>query len=285
MESVVNMELAIVNDDLIPLSKLAPVYQDRGVFFGDGVYEVLRSYNGRIFELDAHLGRFERSLKEIWIEGIEIGQIRKKVVRAFEESGYANAKCYFHITRGSEPRNHQPGKDLKPNFFLTLNELKDKPGEKEHGIKVCTCPDLRWKRCDIKSLNLLPNVMAKMIAEQKGCYEAILVNDAGHITEGSGSAFFAVDAKRKVLITHPLGQEILPSITRSVVVRIARNCGLGIVEESLTPLQAVSCDELIMAVTTKDIVPIVKFDEQTIGNGQCGRHTRALIEEFAKLVK
>jgi D-alanine transaminase len=277
------MELAIVNDDLMPMSKLAPVYQDRGVFFGDGVYEVLRSYNGRIFELDAHLGRFARSLKEIWIEGVDTQEIRNKVVGAFEKAGFANAKCYFHITRGSEPRNHQPGKDLKPNFFLTLNELKDKPGEKEHGIKVCSYPDLRWKRCDIKSLNLLPNVMAKMVAEQKGCYEAILVNDAGEITEGSGSAFFAVDAKRKALITRPLGPEILPSITRSVVVKIARNCGLDIIEETVSPLQAISCDELIMAVTTKDIVPIVQFDGQVIGNGQCGKHTKSLIEEFAKL--
>jgi D-alanine transaminase len=278
-------EIAIVNDELMPLSKVAPIYQDRGTFFGDGVYEVLRSYNGRIFELDAHLGRFERSLKEIWIEGIDVKAIQSKVVNAFEKAAFANAKCYFHITRGSEPRNHQPGKDLKPNFFLTLNELKDKPGEKEHGIKVCTCPDLRWKRCDIKSLNLLPNVMAKMIAEQKGCYEAILVNEAGHITEGSGSAFFAVDAKRRVLITHPLGPEILPSITRSVVVKIARNCGLSIVEENLTPSRAAACEELIMAVTTKDIVPIVQFDGQVIGNGQCGKHTQSLIEEFAKLAR
>lgn len=279
------MELAIVNDDVMPLSKLAPVYQDRGVFFGDGVYEVLRSYNGRIFEMDAHLERFGRSLREIWIEGVDIQSIRNKVVGAFEKGAFANAKCYFHITRGSEPRNHQPGKNLKANFFLTLNELKDKPGEKEHGIKVCTYPDMRWKRCDIKSLNLLPNVMAKMVAEQKGCYEAILVNDAGHITEGSGSAFFAVDSKRKALITHSLGPEILPSITRSVVVKIAQNCGLGIIEESLTPQQAVRCEELIMAVTTKDIVPIVKFDEQTIGSGACGKYTKALIEEFEKLVR
>lgn len=278
------MELAIVNDDSMPLSKLAPVHQDRGIFFGDGVYEVLRSYNGRIFELDAHLERFNRSLKEIWIEGVDIKTVRDKVVTAFEKGGFANAKCYFHITRGSEPRNHQPSKGLKPNFFLTLNELKDKPGEKEHGIKVCTYPDMRWKRCDIKSLNLLPNVMAKMVAEQRGCYEAILVNDAGYITEGSGSAFFAVDANRKALITHALGPEILPSITRSVVVKIAQNCGLGIIEQSLTPQQAVRCEELIMAVTTKDIVPIVQFDGQTIGSGTCGKYTKALIDEFSKLV-
>lgn len=279
------MELAIVNDDLIPLSELAAFYQDRGTFFGDGVYEVLRSYDGRIFALDEHLERFARSLREIWIEGVNIEQVRSKVVAAFEKGGFADAKCYFHVTRGSEPRSHLPGSNLKPNFFLTLNPLKDKPGEKEQGVRVCTYPDLRWKRCDIKSLNLLPNVMARITAEKKGCYEAILVNDAGEITEGAGSAFFAVDAKRKALITRPLGPEILPSITRSVVVKIAQNSGLRIVEESLTPARAAHYEELIMAVTTKDIVPVVQFDGQTIGSGKCGKYTHALIKEFSRLAR
>jgi D-alanine transaminase len=279
------MELAMVNNDLMPIANLDAAYQDRGIFFGDGVYEVLRSYDGRIFALKEHLERFARSLCEIWIDGVDIGEVEKKVVTTYEKSGYDNARLYFHITRGSEPRNHLPGKGLVPNFFLTVNELKDKPGEKEHGIKVITYPDLRWKRCDIKSLNLLPNVMAKMVAEQKGCYEAILVNDAGEITEGSGSAFFAVDTERKVLITRPLGSDILPSITRSIVVKIAQNCGLGILEQNLTPAQAARCGELVMAVTTKDIVPIVAFDGQTIGSGVCGKHTKALIEEFARLAR
>jgi len=279
------MELAMINYDVFPISKIDPAYLDRGIYFGDGVYEVLRSYDGQIFALDEHLERFERSLREIWIDNIDIKEVRQKVLETYQKSGFANARMYFHITRGSEPRNHLPGKNLKSNFFLTVNELLDKPGEKEHGIKVCTHPDLRWKRCDIKSLNLLPNVMAKMVAEKKGCYEAILVNDAGEITEGSGSAFFAVDAKQKALVTRPLGSDILPSITRSIVVKIAKNCGLGIIEKNLTPVQAAQCEELIMAVTTKDIVPIVQFDGQTIGTGTCGKHTRALIEEFAKLAR
>ncbi|HML75440.1 MAG TPA: aminotransferase class IV [Anaerohalosphaeraceae bacterium] len=279
------MELAMINDDVFPILKIDPAYLDRGIYFGDGVYEVLRSYDGQIFALDEHLERFDRSLREIWIDNIDIKEVRRKVLETYQKSGFGNARMYFHITRGSEPRNHLPGKNLNPNFFLTVNELLDKPGEKEHGIKVCTYPDLRWKRCDIKSLNLLPNVMAKMVAEKKGCYEAILVNDAGEITEGSGSAFFAVDAKQKALITRPLGSDILPSITRSVVVKIAKNCGLGIIEKNLTPAQAAQCEELIMAVTTKDIVPIVQFDGQTIGTGTCGKHTRALIEEFAKLAR
>lgn len=279
------MELAMVDDDVMPIEELGASYQDRGTFFGDGVYEVLRSYDGRIFAFEEHIQRFERSLREIWIDGVDIEGVKDKVVTTYKKSGYANARLYFHITRGSEPRNHVPSKGLKPNFLLTVNELKDKPGEKEHGIKVITYPDLRWKRCDIKSLNLLPNVMAKMAAEQRGCYEAILVNDAGEITEGSGSAFFAIDTNRKALITRPLGSDILPSITRSIVAKIVNNCGLEIVEQHLTPAQAAQCGELVMAVTTKDIVPIVAFDGQTIGSGKCGKHTKSLIEEFAKLAR
>ena len=129
----------------------------------------------------------------------------------------ANAKLYFHITRGSEPRNHLPRPDLEVNFFLTAEALGEDVKAKTQGVAVWTHPDWRWKRCDIKSLNLLANVMARIAVQPKGASEAILVNEAGQITEGAGSAFFAIDGKEKALITRPLGPEILPSITRAMV--------------------------------------------------------------------
>jgi len=274
------MDIAIVNDTMMGLEQVDSALLDRGTYFGDGVYEVLRSYHGKLFALDGHLSRFARSLTEIEITGICMTSIKDKIVQAFHKSGYENAKIYFHITRGSQLRNHLPSRDIKPNFFLTVESLKDKPEEKIHGIKVSTYPDLRWKRCDIKKLNLLPNIMARMDAERKGCYESILVNDAGQITEGAGSAFFAVDAGRRALITRPLGPEILPSITRCHVIEVAAQSGLSVIEEAITPAQAAAMDELIMAVTTKDIVPITVFDGCTIGSGKCGKHTAALIENF-----
>jgi D-alanine transaminase len=275
------MQLAMIQDKIVPLDELEPVYLDRGVFFGDGVYEVIRSYNGKIFAFEEHLQRFGNSLSGIGMTGVDINEVRSRVRKAFDEAGIANAKIYFHITRGSGPRDHIGETDLKPNFFLTISELGDDTEVKTKGIAVSTHPDWRWKRCDIKSLNLLANVLARRDAAAKGCDEAVLVDESGFITEGSSSAFFAII--RRTLQTTPLTANVLPSITRKFVIRAAQNVGLAVVEESLTPGQAGSADELFIGVTTRDIVPVVKFDDKPIGGGRPGKYTKLLIQEFRKL--
>ena len=279
------MDIAMINDRILPTGELSGAYLDRGLYFGDGVYEVVRSYDGRIFALDEHLARFDRSLRQIQIAGVDIESVRQKILTAVDRAGYENAKIYFHITRGSEKRDHLPVRDTTPNFLLTVSELHEDPEVKQAGIAVSTHPDWRWKRCDIKSLNLLANVLARIEAQKKGASEAILIGDDGMITEGAASAFFAIDGKEKALITRPLGNEILPSITRAMVMQVARNAGLSVVEKALTPQQAAECDELFIAVTTKDIVPVVQFDTTTISNGQCGEWTSRLITEFAAFVR
>jgi len=276
------MQLAMIQDKIVLIEALEPVYLDRGIFFGDGVYEVVRSYNGRIFALAEHLQRFSRSLNAIQITGIDIDLIRGRVRRAFDSAGIANAKIYFHITRGSGLRNHVGDAGLKPNFFLTVTELPDTTQEKTKGIAVSTHPDWRWKRCDIKSLNLLANVLARQDAARKGCAEAIFVDETGFITEGSASALFAIFGQK--LQTAPLTANILPSITRKFVLAAGKNIGLEAVEKSLTPEQASSADELFIAVTTKDIVPVVRFDNKVISDGTPGRYTKLLIQEFQKFV-
>ncbi len=277
------MQFAMIDDKLIPLNEVGQEYFDRGIFFGDGVYEVIRSYNGKIFALDEHLERFSASLKAIEITKVDIEQVRSRIIQAFDAANISNAAIYFHITRGSGPRNHAGGDDLKPNFFMTIKELEDDTKVKTQGISVITYPDQRWKRCDIKSLNLLPNVMARRHAAKKGCDEAIFVNEEGFITEGAASAFFAINQKK--LQTSPLSANILPSITRKFVIQAAKSVGLDIVDKSLTPQEACLCDELFIAVTTKDIVPVVKFDDKTIGNGKPGKFTQALAKEFRKFTK
>jgi len=272
------MQLAMIQDEIVPMDKLAPIYLDRGIFFGDGVYEVLRSYDGKIFALEEHLQRFSNSLAAIGIAEVDMNQIRWRIQRAFAAAGIANAKVYFHITRGSAPRDHICDANLKPNFFLTISELADSTNEKTKGIAVSTHPDWRWKRCDIKSLNLLPNVLARQDAARKGCAEAILVDEAGLITEGAASAFFAVFGR--TLQTAPLTANVLASITRNYVVKGAQIIGLDVIESSLTPQQAIQADELFIAVTTKDIVPVVQFDGALIGDGKPGKYTRLLIQEF-----
>ncbi len=277
------MQIAMIDDRIVDIRELDPAYMDRGTFFGDGVYEVLRSYDGRIFALNDHLERFARSLSEIKIADVDIGDVRLRILDAFEQAHIANAKIYFHITRGSEMRSHIGSKGLKPNFFLTVTELADNSEKKTAGIKVATHPDWRWKRCDIKSLNLMPNVLAKIEAEKTGCDEAILVDDNGQITEGAGSAFFMIDAANKTLVTRPLGPEILPSITRKLILQVAVKASLTVTERPMTPAQAKVADELFIAVTTQDIVPVTEFDGVKIGSGKPGKYTKILMAEFAKM--
>lgn len=280
------MELAWINDEMCPLNEVPAALLDRGLYFGDGVYEVIRSYDGRLFAFEEHMARFERSLREIYMDYVDVAEIRRKVVEAFERAGHANAKIYFHVTRGSEMRDHLPSEGLEPNFFLTLQPLGDSAKVKEAGLKVSTFPDWRWKRCDIKSLNLLPNIMARIDAAKKGAAEAILVDETNNtITEGAGSAFFTISGKEKALYTRPLGHEILPSITRSMVMKIAQHGGLSIAERAITPAEAAAMDEMFIAVTTKDIVPVVAFNNQPVGAGRPGECTKKLIAEFAALVR
>ncbi len=272
------MQMAMIQDRMVPMAELEPIYFDRGIYFGDGVYEVVRSYDGKIFALEEHLARFARSLSAIGILGVDIAQIRSRVQKAFDAAGISNAKIYFHITRGSGPREHACQANLEPNFFLTITTLDDDTKAKTEGIAVSTYPDLRWKRCDIKSLNLLPNVLARQDAAKKGCAEAILVDESGLITEGAVSAFFAI--LNQSLRTAPLTSNILPSITREFVLKAAKNIGLQTVENPLTSQQAGNADELFIAVTTKDIAPVVRFDDVTIGDGKPGKYTKLLMQEF-----
>ena len=272
------MQIAMIQDKIVPAEKLEPVYFDRGIYFGDGVYEVVRSYDGKIFALEEHLARFANSLAAIEIAGVDIGQVRSRVQKAFSAAGISNAKIYFHITRGSAPRKHTFDANLKPNFFLTVTELPDDSRVKAEGIAVSTHPDWRWKRCDIKSLNLLANVLARADAAKKGCAEAIFVDEQGLITEGAGSTFFAIFGQ--TLQTTSLTTNILPSITRKFAVEAGKNVGLELIEKSLTPQQAVCADELFIAVTTKDIVPVVRFDGKSIGDGKPGKYTKLLVLEF-----
>jgi D-alanine transaminase len=268
----------MIQDKILPLEQAESVYLDRGIYFGDGVYEVVRSYNGKIFALEEHLQRFANSLSAIGITTVDIDQIRSRVQKAFDAAGISNAKIYFHLTRGSAVRDHVWDAGIEPNFFLTVTELTDDTQKKTEGIAVSTHPDWRWKRCDIKSLNLLANVLARADAAEKGCAEAILVDEAGLITEGAASSFFAIFGQ--VMQTAPLTANILPSITRKFAIQAGKNIGLEIKEKSLTPQQAASADELFIAVTTEDIVPVVKFDGTTIGSGKPGKCTKLLIQEF-----
>ncbi|MHB0946413.1 MAG: aminotransferase class IV [Sedimentisphaerales bacterium] len=276
------MQLVMIDDKFVDSAEVDPANFDFGTFFGDGVYEFLRSYNGKIFALDEHLERFQKSLSEIEIDGIDIEVIRKRVLAVFEKYNKPNVKIYFHVTRGAGIRDHA-AEGLTPRFFLTIAEIEDAAAYHKTGIKVISVPDTRWKRCDIKSLNLLPNVLAKRAARRQGCAEAIFVDDKGYITEGAASAFFAVFGN--VLKTAPLSANILPSVTRHFTLQLASNVGLKVDESQVRIDDIAKADELLQAVSSKDVTGIIKFDDITIGDGRPGKYAKLLAEEFEKLVK
>ncbi|MFH1613834.1 MAG: aminotransferase class IV [Planctomycetota bacterium] len=272
------MDIAMINDDLLPAKDLPSAHLDRGTFFGDGVYEVIRTCNRRIFALREHLDRFQRSLAAIEISGIDMNLIRCRIEKALDAADIPDAKIYFHVTRGSEPRSHVNRNDLQPNFFLTVSDLPDVRMQRQSGIAVSTYPDCRWKRCHIKSLNLLPNILAKRDAARKGCDEAIFVDENNLITEGAGSAFFAVT--NSSLQTAPLTANILPSITREYVIKAAKQIGIQVIEKSFTPDQAAKADELFIAVTTKDLLGTVCFNGEKISSGRVENITTSLYNRY-----
>ncbi len=277
------MELAMIGQQIIELDKVDPVYMDRGTFFGDGVYEVVRTYNGKPFALEEHLARFDRSLKSIEINTVDISDIRSRILTAYKQSGIANCAIYFHISRGSGPRDHGWPKGMKWNFFMTLAEIKGYEQLKQQGVKVCYHKDIRWQRCDIKSLNLLPNVLAKQHAHDRGCFEALLVDSRGDITEGAGSAFAAIYGDN--IVTRPLSSSILPSITRGFISKIAGMTGMKMVEKILCPTDLAAADELFLAVTTKDILGIIELEGRPVSGGKVGVKTKKLEAAFQEIVK
>lgn len=250
---------------------------DRGLLFGDGVYEVIQSYCGKLWGLERHLARFERSLTEIGIDNVDPEQIRRSVNKAFDAVGRVDCLVYFHVTRGGGPRSHAGEEIMEPQFLLLIKPAKDNSALVRDGITAISCPDLRWKRCDIKSLNLLPNVLARREARRRGADEAVFVSD-GIITEAAVSSFFAVVDGQ--VVTRPLGPEILPGVTRQAVVLIARRLGLDVVERTVSLQQAYQADELFVTGTGDEIRSIVKLDDRPIASGRPGPIAKQIIDVF-----
>jgi D-alanine transaminase len=274
----------MIGDSIVPLSEARVSASDRGLFFGDGVYEVLRSCDGRLFAFDQHMDRFAYSLDQIGIlDRVDLALTRSRIERGLAASELADALIYVQITRGEGPRSLDPEDILTPAFMMTVRQT---PTRKKETVTVISYPDLRWRRCDIKSLNLLPNVLAKQSVRQKGADDAVLVDQpSGLITESSSSSVLLV--KRRCLQTAPLTANILASVTRSLLLKWAYEFDLEVREESFTVDQAMSADELVLAGTTTEVTPVVQLDGRTIGSGQIGPvakllHTRLLQEMVGK---
>ena len=272
--------IAFVNGRYLPHRQAAVHVEDRGYQFSDGVYEVCLFVNGRCLDLAPHLDRLERSLAAL---GIAMPMGRAALVsvmyRLMRRNRLATGTLYLQVTRGVAPRDHAvPAHPPRPALVMTARrfDLAALQRQQESGIAVVTVPDERWKRCDIKSVSLLGNVRAREAAGAAGGAEAWMVDDRGAITEGASSTAWIVDRDGR-LVTRHLGPDILPGITRAVILSLAGESGIEIIERPFTVDEARQAREAFTASTTRFIMPVVRIDGRAVGDGRPGTLTRALI--------
>ena len=221
-------EVIYLNGRIVSPEEAVVSVDDRGFLFGDAVYEVARSYDGRLWAFERHMQRLAGSLAAIDMAYVDVGSIGEAIRQAYAASEIPDALVYLQVTRGVAPRSHSYTRDLRPTVLITVRDITGGVAEVNlEGMTAVTRPDLRWRRCDVKSTNLLPNIMAKTQAHEEGAYEAILVHPDGYVTEGSSTSVFWVrDGK---VCTIPLGPEVLPSISRGIVVEILADEGHSLI--------------------------------------------------------
>jgi D-alanine transaminase len=276
--------LAHVGGRIVPLKDVTVSAMDRGFLFGDAVYEVMRVYRGRAFLADEHFTRLARSLDAIRIHGVDVEALRERMLQTIAAGPFQEAIVYIQVTRGVAPRAHAFPKDTKPFELLYVQEYVDPYGEKrQHGAAVITQPDIRWDYCEIKSTNLLPNVLAYQKAREADCVESLLVLPDGKLTEGTHSSFFAV--LDGVVRTAPKSPLILPGCTRDLVIRLARDLQLRVLEEPISRADLAKISELFLSGTTTEVFPIIKVDGAPVGSGKTGEITRALQTAYARTIE
>jgi D-alanine transaminase len=277
--------LVYLNGSYLPSDHAQLSALDRGFVFGDGVYEVWRAVNGRLFEAERHRERLERGLRELRIgppDGADADGLRTIAERLLRENGLldGHATFYVQVTRGAAPRTHQfPPAGTRPTIFAYTAALKSLEQDRHTGVRAITRPDVRWLQCNIKTIQLLPNVLAKQAAVEAGAFEAIFVRD-GYAMEGTHSNLFAV--LNGELRTHPANHLILPGVTRDVVLELARELGIPCREQAVMEAELRWTEELFFTGTTTDVLPVAHVDDFTIGDGRPGPIAAALHEALAQ---
>jgi D-alanine transaminase len=276
-----------LNGAIMPMAEAALGIEDRGFQFADGVYEVIRLYDGKPFALTQHLQRLWNSAVDIQLTPpLTIDALAAEVHRLIDRVDAGDAFIYLQLTRGIAPRNHLFPEIVEPTLLFYVRPANPiaPPGEGE-GTKLLTVPDDRWKRCWIKTISLLPNVLAKNTAVAAGADEAVFV-DMGFVTECSTSNLFAVIGGK--LVTPPIGSKVLPGITRMVLLEIAGEMGIEVDERSIREDEAPWAQELFITSTLREISWVSRWNEIYIGRGRCGSVTaalhRALRERIAREV-
>ncbi|MEQ9042358.1 MAG: D-amino-acid transaminase [Alphaproteobacteria bacterium] len=278
--------IAYVNGRYLRHAEAAIHIEDRGYQFADGVYEVCGVRGGLLMDERLHLERLERSLGELRIAlPVPLTALRFILREVIRRNRLSDGMVYFQITRGVAPRDHPfPPASVRPALTVTAKRLNMArvAAAVEKGVTVITMPDIRWARRDIKSVALLPNILAKQQAREAGAYEAWLVDDAGYITEGSSTNAWIVDREGR-LVTRPAGPEILNGVTRKVLLAAARQEGIEVVERAFTPQEAKSAREAFISASSAILIPVTAIDGQPIGNGAPGSLSMRLREAYMKV--
>lgn len=277
------MEIGYFNGKYVSLDEAVIPIDERGHQFGDGIYEVIRVYNGQPFMMDEHLERLIRSGEAIKLSITKtIDDFKNLINNAIDLSELKECNVYLQITRGISVRGH-----LFPNvpvsITMTVREAKPLANEiRESGVPTLLLEDERWANCYIKSLNLLPNILAKQTAHDAGCFEAILVRD-GYVTEGSSCNVFYI--KEGVIYTPPLTKHILPGITRMAVTQIIESFNIPFVEKQFKATELLQADEVFITSTTAEVLPVIKMNDTVIGTGVPGEMTKKLYQMYQDAIK
>ena len=272
-------DIAFVNGVFMPLSEARVSVEDRGFQFGDGVYELLRVYAGVPYRPAEHLARLNRSAAAL---GIPLPYTQERwaalVSEAVARSGYPAAKVYIQVTRGVSPRDHVVSSPLAPTVALTVRALVPPDAALYAvGASVVTVPDLRWARCDIKSVCLLANVLAKQQARDAGAFEALFVRD-GCVLEGATSNVMVVQGG--AIVTPPEGPWLLSGVTRQVTLALARAAGVPVKEQGVREADLDVSDEVFLTGTTIEVLPVGRVNGRRIGTGAPGYVTQLLMSRF-----
>jgi Branched-chain amino acid aminotransferase/4-amino-4-deoxychorismate lyase len=261
--------IAYVNGRFLPLASAHVHIEDRGFQFADGVYEVIACYGGGFLALDAHLERLKRSCDAIRLAPpVDMEAMGGLVHEIYRRNRLEDAMIYIQITRGVAPRMHVPGGDLAPTLILTVRPLPEVDEEKLlYGVSGITRPDIRWKRCDIKSIALLASVLGKQEAVREGAAETFWLDAQGHVLEGCSTNILAVIDD--TLVTHPTDHAILGGITRDLLLRLARRHRIP-VQERPWKMSEPGLAECMLTSTTNAVLPLTRMDGKVIGDGRPG---------------
>lgn len=280
--------IVYVNGRYVPYADAGVHVEDRGYQFSDGVYEVVPVLGRLLLDEDGHLRRLARSLRELQIAPpMHDTALRQTLRETIRRNRIEDGVVYIQVTRGVARRDHPfPNPPQRPATIIMARPIDAARFDRRRatGVKIITTPDLRWGRCDIKSISLLPNILAKQAAREAGAYEAWLVDAQGKVTEGSSTTAWIID-KTGALITRPLDEHILPGVTRETLISAMKRAGLSLIERAFSVAEAKEAAEAFLTAATAGVLPIVAIDGAPIGCGLPGPRSRRFYELYREAAR